>query len=175
MKTQFITSLLALATVITASAEKPERRGERRPPPVPPVFAVIDTDRDGVLSAEEISAAGETLTKLDKNGDGEITPDELRLPPPPRERRERDTEDEPLPKPPPPPVIAALDTDRDGTLSAAELENAPESLKALDKNGDGKLSPQELRPPGPPPRGEGQGRGGRPPGPPPGEEEGETE
>ena len=58
-----------------------------------------------------------------------------------------------------PPLIKALDADADGTISAAELAGAPESLKTLDKNGDGELSPDELRPQGPPPR---------PDGPPPG-------
>jgi len=48
------------------------------------------------------------------------------------------------------PVVAALDTDRDGTLSVAEIENASKSLLTLDKDGDGKLSVEELRPPMPP-------------------------
>jgi Ca2+-binding EF-hand superfamily protein len=56
----------------------------------------------------------------------------------------------------PSPVIAALDTDKDGTISAEELENAVKSLKTLDKNDDGKLTPDELRPPG----GPGGGPGG---------------
>lgn len=48
------------------------------------------------------------------------------------------------------PIVAALDTDRDGMLSATEIENASKSLLTLDKNGDGKLSNEELRPPMPP-------------------------
>jgi hypothetical protein len=71
-------------------------------------------------------------------------------------------------RPPPPPVIAALDADRDGVISAEEIENASEALLALDKNGDGELTRDELHPQGPPPR-----EGGRPPGPPPGGEPGE--
>lgn len=51
-----------------------------------------------------------------------------------------------MPGGPPSPVIQALDTDRDGTVSAAELEKAASSLATLDRNGDGKLSPEELRP-----------------------------
>src|SRR5690606_22917322 len=55
------------------------------------------------------------------------------------------------------PLFAALDTDRDGTISSAEIENAAAALRKLDKNNDGKLEPHELRPhfagrPGPPPR-----------------------
>ena len=54
------------------------------------------------------------------------------------------------------PAFQALDADRDGTISAAELANAPASLKALDRNGDGKLTEDEVRPQ----FGEGRGRRG---------------
>jgi Ca2+-binding EF-hand superfamily protein len=54
------------------------------------------------------------------------------------------------------PAFQALDTDRDGVISAAELANAAASLKALDKNGDGKLTEDEVRP-----QMGGRGRGGR--------------
>lgn len=176
MKTPIITCILALAAVLGASAQKPDRRGERRPPPGPPLFAVIDTDHDQVLSAEEIEAAGEALAKLDKNNDGEITLDESHLPPPPPKKARDEEQEKPSPaKPPAPPVIAALDTDHDGTLSATELEAAPASLKTLDKNGDGELSPEELRPHGPPPRAGGPEGGERPQGPPPGEKKGGAE
>ena len=46
----------------------------------------------------------------------------------------------------PNPVMQALDTDRDGTLSAAELSAATANLKKLDKNNDGKVDQEELRP-----------------------------
>jgi hypothetical protein len=49
---------------------------------------------------------------------------------------------------PPSPIIAALDLNRDGVISADEIAKAPESLKKLDKNGDGQLTRDELRPPG---------------------------
>lgn len=69
-----------------------------------------------------------------------------------------------------PPIIAALDLDHDGEISAAEIRRASESLRTLDRNKDGKLSPDELRPrpmgPGPdgPPRGEFDGPPPRGPG-----------
>lgn len=44
------------------------------------------------------------------------------------------------------PAIEALDLNKDGKLSVAEIEAAPESLKTLDKNSDGDLSREELRP-----------------------------
>jgi hypothetical protein len=42
-------------------------------------------------------------------------------------------------------IVAALDLDRNGVLSSAEIANAPAILKALDTNEDGVLSPTELR------------------------------
>ena len=41
-------------------------------------------------------------------------------------------------------VLKALDTDGDGTLSAAEIAAAPKSLLTLDTNGDGMLTGDEL-------------------------------
>lgn len=61
------------------------------------------------------------------------------------------------------PLMVALDTDKDGSLSSAEIENASKALLTLDKDGDGKLSLEELRPPMP--EGFRPGRGGSGPGP----------
>lgn len=46
----------------------------------------------------------------------------------------------------PNPLLAAIDKDKDGILSAEEIENATASLKTLDKNNDGKLDQSETRP-----------------------------
>ena len=78
-------------------------------------------------------------------------------PPPPGDRGPR--------RPPGGPLMQALDTDKDGDLSAEEIAKAPESLLTLDKNGDGKLTRDELFPPPPMPpdgkgRPDGQGKGG---------------
>ncbi|MGA0899868.1 MAG: hypothetical protein ACO3SO_05650 [Luteolibacter sp.] len=43
--------------------------------------------------------------------------------------------------------IPSIDANRDGKLSADELEDATDALLELDKDGDGELSPQELHPP----------------------------
>ena len=43
------------------------------------------------------------------------------------------------------PMVAALDANRDGTVSAKELANAPALLKKLDRNGNGSIDRDELR------------------------------
>jgi Ca2+-binding EF-hand superfamily protein len=43
------------------------------------------------------------------------------------------------------PVVRALDIDQDGTISAAEIQNAPAALRSLDQNGDGRISLDEWR------------------------------
>ena len=42
-------------------------------------------------------------------------------------------------------IMAALDADKDGALSANENANATAALKKLDKNGDGKVGRDEIR------------------------------
>ncbi len=130
-----------------------------------PVIRVLDTDHDGEISAAEIAAASTSLLTLDANGDGQLTVDELRPP------RPADAPTPPESAPPPdavrpphplPPIMLALDADQDGALSAAEIANAPASLRALDANGDGKLTPDEWRPL--PPAGAFDGAGGPPDG-----------
>ena len=52
---------------------------ERRPPPL----ALFDTDHDGIISAAEIAAAPDVLSRLDSDKDGQLSGDEL-TPRPPR-------------------------------------------------------------------------------------------
>ncbi|HEX4072374.1 MAG TPA: hypothetical protein VHX68_14435 [Planctomycetaceae bacterium] len=62
--------------------DKPEGRsaqdGPPRRPPPPPLEVALDLNDDHEISAEELDAATASLKKLDKNGDGKLTPDELR-------------------------------------------------------------------------------------------------
>ena len=46
--------------------------------PLPPIIAALDANHDGVIDADEIANASSALKTLDKNGDGKLTPDELR-------------------------------------------------------------------------------------------------
>jgi hypothetical protein len=164
MKTKTIHLGLALLTCSIATAQEPDQpQGHRPPLPPPPFIAMFDKDRDGKISAEETQAAADVLAKLDRNNDGEITRDERRPPGPPPGEGQPPGEGPPCGEfRPVPPLVAALDTDKDGTISAEELEGAPDSLTALDANQDGQLTPEEIHPHGPPHR--------RPQGPPLGDD-----
>ena len=47
---------------------------------------------------------------------------------------------------PPPILLTVLDADKDGTISATEIDNASTVLLTLDKNSDGQLTMDELMP-----------------------------
>jgi hypothetical protein len=66
----------------------PPRPEGRRPPPPPkpPLETALDADADGEISAGEIENAPAVLKKLDKDGDGKLTPEEYRPPRPPADR-----------------------------------------------------------------------------------------
>jgi EF hand len=161
--------------------------GHRHGPPMMPLIMALDANHDGVISADEIANAAVALKTLDKNGDGQLTKDEYMPHPPrrpggPQDGAQEGPKDGPPPgdgpkgpdgegphKRPVPPIVAALDTNGDGVISADEIAAAPTSLLKLDKNGDGKLTFDELRPPRPPqgdggPDGPGEGQRPPPPG-----------
>lgn len=135
----------------------PPGGGPHHPPM--PLMAVLDANTNRVLEASEIANAPVALAKLDKNADGKLTLEEL-LPPRPEGAKAGRPAAPPLGfRPPVPPLFAALDTNGDGELDAAEMANASASLLKLDANGDGQLTPDEIhpRPPGGPGGEEGPG------------------
>lgn len=94
---RILAALLAGSTSITFG-QGMDQRGPGGPPPAggaggpdgahrppPPCIEALDLNHDGIISADEIAKASESLKKLDKNGDGQLTPDELRPPRPPGE------------------------------------------------------------------------------------------
>jgi polyhydroxybutyrate depolymerase len=73
--------LLALISALLGcnlAMAQSRREQERRPRPIS-VVEVLDLDRDGEISAEELARAGASLKKLDRNGDGRLDRDELRV------------------------------------------------------------------------------------------------
>lgn len=159
---QTITIIIGLAlagSALTVSAQQgqgrgagtggPHRYGAQKFPP--PIAAVLDTDANGVLSAAEISQAPSQLLKLDKNRDGQITAEELCSGGMGRGgqdcpwggqgqgRRACANGQKSV-------LLAIFDTDKDGSLTSAEINGAPAALKALDKNSDGQITAEEIRP-----------------------------
>jgi Ca2+-binding EF-hand superfamily protein len=52
--------------------------GPGRNRPMPPMIAALDANQDGEIDGSEIANAPAALKTLDKNGDGQLTQDELR-------------------------------------------------------------------------------------------------
>jgi hypothetical protein len=85
-----LAALIAGGTLMALAQGKPPGGGESDKPgggerghrPPPPIFEALDLNHDGIISADEIAKASESLKKLDKNGDGQLTRDELRPPRP---------------------------------------------------------------------------------------------
>jgi hypothetical protein len=58
-----------------------DNSGQQAPlPPRSPIVAALDANHDGVIDAQEIAHAIAALKTLDRNGDGQLTPDEY-MPP----------------------------------------------------------------------------------------------
>lgn len=101
----------------------------------------FDENKDGTLTKAEVPERMQGIfARADANGDGVLTRDEVTKATAAQGARGPGREG------PPDPVLRALDTDRDGVLSAAEISGSAAALQTLDKNGDGVLSPDELRP-----------------------------
>ena len=182
--TMLMTALALSASAWMANAQgtnSPPPQGKCPQPPPSPLFAALDTNHDGVIDATEIANAPAALKTLDKNGDGKLTPDEVRplpgpggpgsgpgwhgrpggpggegAPPPPPEGQDGTDAKH---GPPPDPIMSALDVNHDGVIDASEIANAAAALKTLDKNGDGKLTMDKIYPQRP----GGQGAGYQPP------------
>jgi len=95
-----------------------------------PVLAALDTDHDGEISAAEIAGSNVALKKLDRNGDGSLTPDEL-IPDQPSQQAAM--------------IMFRLDANDDGRISRAEWESDADGplrdlLQSADRNHDGTVT-----------------------------------
>ncbi|MDB6129477.1 MAG: hypothetical protein JWM04_584 [Verrucomicrobiales bacterium] len=94
MKTKILLLTLALGAstlLLTAQDNNQRPDAQQRPPgrdggpsapggprPMNPLLEALDLNKDGVIDADEIAKASQSLLKLDKNSDGKLTPDEYR-------------------------------------------------------------------------------------------------
>jgi hypothetical protein len=78
----FFASALAIGALSTVANAQEPPRGDRPPgrPPMSPVVAALDANKDGEIDATEIANAAAALKALDKNGDGKLSGDEIRPP-----------------------------------------------------------------------------------------------
>ena len=92
-----------------------------------------DTNGDGKVSLAEFTAVmDQRFTRLDKNGDGFITADEM----------------SDMPNRGPGGGVMAADADHDGKVSHAEFTAlAAARFAKLDANGDGQITPDEMSAP----------------------------
>ena len=147
----------------------------RGPGGVSSLVRALDADTDGAISTKEIKAAPGALRKLDKNGDGNLTEDEVRPEFGGREGRRPEgrgeapgaggaSPDELLQ------TLLAFDKNKDGKLQKDEVpERMPGLFTRGDANKDGILTTAEIRglattqatsAPDRGGRGEGRGEGG---------------
>lgn len=151
------------ATILIALCGAHMAEGQPRPARFIPAIAALDSDGDDVLSNEEIDNAPAALITLDANGSKTLTIDELMPLPGGRAGGRRP----PFPGGPGGggprggqqpgrggmsriiqriPVLAALDADGDGEVSAAEIRDSARSLRALDTDQSRSLEASELLP-----------------------------
>ena len=153
---------LTIAQQASASAKKvatDTTSQDVTPPPPPrlgppnPLMVALDADKDGKLSATEISGAAAALAKLDTNADGELSADELRpaRPEPPKDGQ----------APKPGDHIMRLDADSNGFVTFEEF-TAPmkDVFSKIDTSKDNQIDKDEAAAAPPPPPPHGFGRGG---------------
>ena len=69
---------LVLAVGVLSAAAQPPREGRPRGAGSHPLLQLLDTNRDGALSEDEMDVATRKLKELDVSGDGRLTLEELR-------------------------------------------------------------------------------------------------
>jgi Ca2+-binding EF-hand superfamily protein len=151
---------LAAANIQVAQSQAPQQQPAQAPRQMTRAdftktldarFAEMDTNKDGVLSREEIVAAQTRslqqaaavqqqrleaeFKRLDTNNDGQLSIEEFKAAAPPV--RPAQTVEQ---------MLAQLDTNKDGRISAQEFRAAPlANFDRLDTNNDGVVSAQELQ------------------------------
>jgi Ca2+-binding EF-hand superfamily protein len=145
-----------------------EQRPERAPAPDPAEETVkmlmsFDSNGDGKLSRAELPERFQGLfDRAGVSADGLLTPDQIRKlfaasVPPPGDAERGDREDRgdregrggrgEMNLIRMDPILAAIDANGDGVLSAEEIRNAPAAIRKLDKDGNGEISREEAMPP----------------------------
>ena len=104
-----------------------------------PLLSTLDKNNDKIVSIEELAAATDALSVLDKNKDGNLSSDELTPTNTNSGGRGRRPRIMRMMK-----FHSALDSDENGVLEAAEIENALNALPGIDANRDRELTEDEV-------------------------------
>ena len=143
MKTQLMIVLVLAAG--TAMAQRGQ--GNRQPPTAKELISRLDKDGDGQISQSEFDGPDEHFTQFDTNNDGNISEDELSSGSSQRQQRgQRGTRSFGTE------FVERLDKNDDGKVSTSEFDGTSQMFSELDKDNDGYVSESEA-PSGPPPRG----------------------
>ncbi len=141
-----VAAIMFLSSVSLSLFAQDEKNKKERPAAIGgamttnPVLAALDTDKNGTLSAAEIALASKSLLKLDKNGDGVLTSDELRASIPPTASGSTTSNSDEAAR-----MFQSRDTNGDGKLSKDELPTQmKDRLEQLDQNGDGSIDKTEF-------------------------------
>jgi hypothetical protein len=136
----YCTIVMSAVIVIVASpaVAQDEEKERPRPPARGGLLAALDSNSDGEIDSSEIDLAVVSLKKLDKDGDGKISREELGS----GARREgsgqRPGSDRPQFD------LSALDKDGDGKISKEEApERMRERFDRMDRNDDGFIDKEE--------------------------------
>lgn len=147
----FLTVAFLTPTLFAQPPQRGQRPGGQEPAQrarraLPPFMTALDKNKDGTLSAEEISAASTALMTLDKNKDGKLDASELI--PAPRSGRptggntrggSAENTDAFVNR------IMERDKDKDGKVSKEEAgEQMSRFFGSMDSNKDGYLDREEM-------------------------------
>ena len=153
---------LVACSIPALAQDAPEgARGAGRQRMVAPLMQALDADQDGSLSPAEIENAAKALAKLDKNGDGTLSNDELRPAGLPNAGGRPTEEAGSAGQPRRPGQLApsgqasgemlsrlfeTRDADKDGKLSGDEIpERMRQNLERVDANKDGSVNRTEMQ------------------------------
>ena len=104
----------------------------------------FDEDKDGKVSRDEFPGSDERFERMDRNGDGFLSKDDLATDEAPKSDRPV-TPDVDTPRAPKAgSLLERLDKNGDGKLDRSEWDGEAEAWKRLDKDGDGWVTAAEL-------------------------------
>jgi hypothetical protein len=127
----FVACVLALLTSISIFAQVPQgqpRPRQRGGPNGEKRMKRLDINNDSAISRDEWKGKPEAFDKIDGNGDGSLSREELGA----AARRQAGR-------------INQMDTNNDGKISRDEWKGPPKRFDRLDADGDGMITKEEIR------------------------------